>query len=162
MVQIRGTRGALYFLISSIIFGYYCLTYIIYTLAHDGNATYTRTNVRVQTVVLPRRCLLALLSFVWFCLVCGLCCVVVFGPSVFSLSSRMLCTPSAGSSPAPASIQVKRIAKGDTFPTSDAFRVGFERNMLVESHQMKAAFHQHAALGGNPEFFRGRERVWRP
>ena len=58
---------------------------------------------------------------------------------------------SAGSSPAPASIQVKSIAKGGTFPTSDAFRVAFERNMLVEGRQMKA---DKRGSGGKAKMYR--------
>lgn len=43
-------------------------------------------------------------------------------------NQRGLHMTSAGS--VPASIQVKLIAKGDTFPTPDEFRVAFERNMM--------------------------------
>ena len=63
---------------------------------------------------------------------------------------------------------MKLIAKGDTFPTSVAFRDAFERNMVVEGRQCKVnkkeltkacslvgvalvAFHHHVPLKDNPE-----------
>lgn len=58
---------------------------------------------------------------------------------------------SAGTPPTPASILVKRIAKGDTFPTSDAFRVAFERNMMVDGRQLKA---DKRVSGGKSKLYR--------
>ena len=55
----------------------------------------TSTNVRVlpgNCLLYYRRCLLALLSFVWFALFSAPVALVAFYPSVFSLSSLMLCT----------------------------------------------------------------------
>ena len=61
----------------------------------------TSTNVRVLTyeykLLYYRRCLLALLSFVWFAVFAASVAVVAFGPSVLSLPFLMLCTFFGGS-----------------------------------------------------------------
>ena len=51
----------------------------------------TSTNVRLQTVVLPAL-LAGIVEFGWFALFAASVAVVAFSPSLFSLSSLMLCT----------------------------------------------------------------------
>lgn len=57
----------------------------------------------------------------------------------------------SAAAPTAASIQVKRIAKGDTFASSADFRTAFERNMIVDGRQCRA---DKRVSGGRNKLYR--------